>query len=246
MIYDGFLFFNELDVLKIRLVELAPVIDKFILVESDTTFQGASKPYYFDEHKQEFAEFLDKIIHIKLQDPGGFGSAWDREIWSRNCIEQGLDCADVEDILILSDVDEIPKRSTIAKLNPQPMQAIEMNVYVFRLNLFDALGHSCKAIRVGSITDLETMRRLPPANIIEKAGWHFSSLGTAEHISEKFKAFSHTEINLPEYVHPDNIQRRIDNHIDPIDRGTLTKVEIDDSWPEEIKQNKQYWEKYIC
>ena len=67
-IYDSFLFFNELDILEIRLNTLYDVVDHFILVESSVTHQGVSKPFIFDENKERFAKFLDKIIHIKVTD----------------------------------------------------------------------------------------------------------------------------------------------------------------------------------
>lgn len=65
-IYDGFLFFNELDLLEIRLNILNNVIDHFIIVESSITHQGNPKPFIFEENKDKFAEFLPKIIYIKV------------------------------------------------------------------------------------------------------------------------------------------------------------------------------------
>ena len=50
MLYDCFTFFNELDILEIRLNEMAPVVDRFVLVEARKTFQGADKPLYFEEN----------------------------------------------------------------------------------------------------------------------------------------------------------------------------------------------------
>ena len=53
MVYDCFTFFNELDMLEIRLNTLAEVVDKFVLVEMAYTFQRKPKPLYFDENKAE-------------------------------------------------------------------------------------------------------------------------------------------------------------------------------------------------
>ena len=63
MIYDCFCFFNELDLLKIRLEELKNVVDKFVLVESTRTFAGRTKPLYFQEYRHEFDEYADKMIY---------------------------------------------------------------------------------------------------------------------------------------------------------------------------------------
>lgn len=75
-IYDGFLFFNELDLLEIRLNTLDHIVDKFILVESSVTHSGLPKPFYFEENKERFSKFLDKIIHIKVTNtPNDFVNA---------------------------------------------------------------------------------------------------------------------------------------------------------------------------
>ena len=65
-IYDGFIFFNELDLLEIRLNILNDVVDYFILVEASVTHQGTPKPFIFEENKDKFTKFLDKIIYIKV------------------------------------------------------------------------------------------------------------------------------------------------------------------------------------
>src|SRR3989344_1716902 len=82
-IYDCFTFFNELDLLDLKLHELADHVDKFVIVESTVTFQGNPKPLYFQENKQRFAPFLDKIIHVVVSDTPTEGSAWDREHYQR-------------------------------------------------------------------------------------------------------------------------------------------------------------------
>jgi len=61
-IYDTFLFFNELDLLEIRLTMLYPHVDYFVISECDYTFSGKQKPFYFDENKEKFSKFMDKII----------------------------------------------------------------------------------------------------------------------------------------------------------------------------------------
>jgi beta-1,4-mannosyl-glycoprotein beta-1,4-N-acetylglucosaminyltransferase len=72
-IFDGFCFFNELDILEIRLNTLDPYVDYFIIVESSLTHTGNPKPYYFEENKGRFESFLPKIIHLKIEDtPNNF------------------------------------------------------------------------------------------------------------------------------------------------------------------------------
>ena len=68
MVYDCFQFFNELDILKIRLHVLNPVVDRFVISEATETFSGLKKPLYYEENKELFAEFADKIIHVVVED----------------------------------------------------------------------------------------------------------------------------------------------------------------------------------
>jgi len=120
MIFDCFTFFNELDILEIRLNEMAPVVDRFVLVEARKTFQGADKPLYFDQNKARFAPFLDRIEHVIVDFPEDLGlyrkassQAWAREYYQRNQIAQGLKTATPDDLVIVSDVDEIIRASTL-------------------------------------------------------------------------------------------------------------------------------------
>ena len=62
MVYDCFQFFNELDILKLRLHVMDPVVDRFVISEATETFSGKAKPLYYEENKEMFAEFADKIM----------------------------------------------------------------------------------------------------------------------------------------------------------------------------------------
>ena len=78
-VYDGFTFYNELDMLRVRLVEHSPFVDSFILVEGDRTFSGQSKPSYFDPMDDRFKEFRHKIIHVKAALNAAPCDAWINE-----------------------------------------------------------------------------------------------------------------------------------------------------------------------
>lgn len=117
-VFDCFPFFNELDLLEIRLNELDSVVDKFVLVEAAYTHQNGPKPYYFEENKARFARFLHKIIHVKVEDvPESYYSAQDKswilENHQRNCIARGLAEANDNDKIMISDLDEIPKSEKV-------------------------------------------------------------------------------------------------------------------------------------
>lgn len=115
MVYDCFQFFNELDILKLRLHVMSPVVDKFVISEATETFSGKPKPLYYEENKDMFAEFADKIIHVVVEDtPAGY--THDRDTFQKNAVGRGLvDCKD-DDIIIFSDLDEIPNPEKIKEI----------------------------------------------------------------------------------------------------------------------------------
>jgi hypothetical protein len=76
-IFDCFTFLNEFDLLEIRLHELAPVVDRFVIAESPVTFTGRPKPLHFLDNRARFAAFADKIIHIVVDDQPVTDSAWE-------------------------------------------------------------------------------------------------------------------------------------------------------------------------
>ncbi len=132
MVYDCFQFFNELDILKIRLNVLSPVVDKFVISEATETFSGLPKPLYYEENKELFAEFQDKIIHVVVEDTPK-GDTHYRDTFQKNAVTRGLKGCTDEDIIIFSDLDEIP--------NPDKIREILQNfqkdkIYHFAQRLF--------------------------------------------------------------------------------------------------------------
>lgn len=132
MVYDCFQFFNELDILKIRLNVLAPIVDKFVISEATETFSGLKKTLYYEENKELFAEFQDKIIHVVVDDTPQ-GDTHYRDTFQKNAVTRGLAGCKDEDIIIFSDLDEIP--------NPDKIREILQNfqedkIYHFAQRLF--------------------------------------------------------------------------------------------------------------
>ena len=137
-------FFNdEFDLLEIRLHELYPVVDAFILVEADFTFQNKPKPLrfkaYIASHPARFQRFSDKIVHVTLRKPADIarhvlatGDPWALEVFCRDAVakigiesardflrnrtskyESGIPLTSPDDLLMITDVDEIPRREIV-------------------------------------------------------------------------------------------------------------------------------------
>lgn len=106
-VYDCFLFFNEYDILDIRFHELYDHVDKFVIVESCEGFAGHPKPFRFEKAKERYAQFLDKVIYVKLHERQQTDNPWVREHWQRDQIMRGLVGCDPDDVIFISDCDEI-------------------------------------------------------------------------------------------------------------------------------------------
>ena len=87
MVYDCFQFFNELDILKLRMHVLNDVVDKFVISEATVTFSGEKKPLYFQENREMFREFEDKIIHKVVDDTPMDTSAFMRDSHQKCAVE---------------------------------------------------------------------------------------------------------------------------------------------------------------
>ena len=132
-IFDCFTFFNEKELLELRLKLLSPYVDYFVLVESNITFRGESKPFYFNIDRKEFLPYKDKIIHLKYETKSQKTNPTDYslEIQQRNYIFEGLKMigkCEKNDLIIISDLDEIP--------NPIILKQIKENTLLAKNNLF--------------------------------------------------------------------------------------------------------------
>ena len=271
MVYDCFIFFNELDLLEIRLNELNEVVDKFVLIEANKTFQNNHKPYYFEENKERFSPFLDKIIHIKLDKYPLFipiinpFTPWKLEFFQRNSIVKGLVNCKPEDIVLISDVDEIPKASVLKEMLAKGIDQIyglKMDMYMYFLNnqliydggssmtieqSKDGIWH-CTAVlpykllkqkpnRLRKII-MRTRRRGEVFKIIPNAGWHFTYLGGVKNIIKKLEAFSHTEFNNDTFKSQEKIEEYITTGKDLFGRDMQFKMlENLETLPKFVQEN---------
>jgi beta-1,4-mannosyl-glycoprotein beta-1,4-N-acetylglucosaminyltransferase len=137
-VFDCFTFFNELDLLEIRLHEHSQIVSHFVLAEATHTHTGHPKPLYFQENRSRFAPFLDRITHIVVNNLplGGVSEADNcrREYAQRNALSRGLDGARSDDYLIVSDVDEIIRADAIEDVIKRP--GVFPAVHLFELRWF--------------------------------------------------------------------------------------------------------------
>ncbi len=180
MIYDCFPFFNELDVLEIRLNTLSNVVDKFVLVEAAFTHTGKAKEFIFEANKRRFSAFLDKIIHIKISDkpeppPGGteHEQRWFLENFQRNQIKHGIISAKPSDTIMISDCDEIPDPTIVSRLPfLRGISHFTPKAYNFYLNLRNCtspfFGNGTTALSYADFNNPETYRVFPYQPFVPK------------------------------------------------------------------------------
>ncbi len=223
MIYDCFSFFNELDLLEIRLNTLDKVVDRFVLSESNYTHTGTPKPLYFKENESRFKKFSDRIIHVispNPADPTRAGSdvaySWLCENAQRNATIRAIEPQlKDDDILIVSDLDEIPDPAAIGNaIKMKKPVRLRQKFYYYFLNyrccttpFWDS---GSVVISYGDFRNPETYRRLATgewlnqqANTLPTAtkvrflrgiksvrngGWHFSYIGGIEKVMKKINS----------------------------------------------------------
>lgn len=272
MVYDCFSFFNELDLLEIRLNVLKDVVDRFVLVEATQTHTGQPKQLYYSENSSRFAAFKDKIVHVVVDDfslAEKFATererAWARENIQRNAIAKGLTEAKSDDVVIISDLDEIPDPASVIKASGTAgITRIGMRLYYYFLNYRNysipewRLGtqvlhfsdfidpKNYKDFKFGQFV-LKGVNRIPSASMIRftssdrtirDGGWHFSYLGGIASIKSKLASFAHTEFDA-KAKSDEWIRDRINKGEDIFLRGDrLFAEEIDESYPRYIVANR--------
>ncbi|MCB9169454.1 MAG: hypothetical protein H6594_03775 [Flavobacteriales bacterium] len=137
MIHDCFTFFNELDLLEIRLNELDDVVDRFVLVEATRTHQGKPKPLHYAENKHRFSAFHHKIEHVVVDryPANADNDAWVFEKHQRNSIAEGLRKTGPTDVVMISDVDEIPRPEKVREaMNRRGVRIFRQRMFYYYLN----------------------------------------------------------------------------------------------------------------
>jgi hypothetical protein len=191
-VWDAFTFFNELEVLRLRLHTLRGVVHRFVLAEATKTHSNLFKPLHFDAVKSDprFLPFLPQIEHVVVDDLPDSKDSWKLEHFQRNALVRGLAGADDDDIVLVSDCDEIPSPHAVDLIrwcdgwdDTGPVQ-FYTRFYNFKFTFaFEALWYHPQAATMrwlsgpkgqGSTERLRFARTRPSHLRLEDAGWHLS------------------------------------------------------------------------
>ena len=262
-IIDCIMYFDEDLNLELRLNILDKYVDKFVIVEATTTHSGKRKKLNFDI--KNFYAFKNKIDYLIVDDiPKNikdYKKNWSpnfyRENYNRNAIIRALTECSGDDLIIISDADEIPNLEMLEKAKIKRYALFSQKSFIYKLNLLSEnnwLGSAiCYKKYLKSpqwLRDKRFLRRgflrriFFKTQIIENGGWHFSFLKTPENIVHKMKAYAHSEYN-----HLDNIkdiENKINKNINFLNPSkSLQKIFIDDGYPDFIRKNQKRYSDWI-
>ena len=258
-VIDSFLFFNEFDIVRLRLNYLKDVVDYFVISECNYTHSGNPKPYYLDEIIDEFSDDIKKkIIRLKYEpditgydfsnrDECNFESGfWKLERGQREYITTALNQFSPDDLFLLSDADEIPRKEFISEvtsncqnLGNEFLFAIKSDMFFYNFTTF------CNDVWAGTvISNIQTALKFGcdyfrnkrvELQLVEHGGWHFSYFGDGEGIRTKLQSFSHQEFNKEKYTSDVNILDAIKNKKDIYHRsGNFSDYNFN-NFPEDLR-----------
>mgnify|MGYP001987960271 FL=1 len=248
-IFDCFMFFDEEQILDLRLNVLNETVDFFVIVESIYNHRGEKRELIFDKNK--FSKFKNKIIYIihdeipkqvetvnqndseSEKNRKYIMNAVYRENSQRNYISQGIKEAEKNDIILISDVDEIPKLENInirEITNKIIMFKQYMFHYKYNLVLPNFKWTGTKAVRKKNLISPQWLRNTKDRNypiyridtffskkkynnikIIEDGGWHFSNIKTPKMLNHKFRSYLHHIEFDKAKINENDIQKLINN-----------------------------------
>ena len=268
-IIDCFNYFDEDMMLEIRLSTLFDYVDEFVICEATLDHAGNEKRLNFDMKK--FKKYEKKINYIVVNDlpkvVKSFKKNWHpahaRDQFQRNALVRGLSDCDLDDVIMISDLDEIPNPEKISDFKKEDKYAcfVQGN-FLFKLNLLNTSEPKWFGTRVCRKKDLKSpqwLREIKSRKIpfykfykpkfdkfILNGGWHFSSVKTAEGIYKKLHSFSEQQFNNKKFKDMDIIKNKIKQKKDLFDRGYDFKVlKVDQTFPKFIYENQDKFKDFI-
>ena len=246
-VYDCFMFFDENLVLELRLNLLDKYVDYFVIVESKYNHKGEAKKLNFDIKK--FKKFEQKIIYIIYdQQPSDLYkfekedtkrdidgkyifNAYKRENAQRNLISQGLKNSSPDDLIIISDVDEIPNLEKI-NFNKIKNEILifrqDMFYYKFNLKLSNFKWTGSKACKMKKLISPQWLRNIKDKKFafyrfdtffsstkyrnlkfIEDGGWHYTNMKNAKEIEHKLRSYLHHQEFEANHINLEQIEKII-------------------------------------
>lgn len=235
MLFDCFLYFDEKELLELRINLLKDIVDGFIITDANRTFKGDPKPFTCVDTIRELGLPEEKIqvLHVELPTKEEIANPWAREYAQRDALAVGMRMTPPDSVFFFSDVDEIPKPEALlecskyAARTPDRCFRLSMPMFYGRADLRvvdpeqdtskPPTNWVCGTFVLHEHLDqtLSQIRRNPNDVVYGNcdAGWHFSWMGDADRMKRKVTSFSHCYDDIPNAVAPAYSQEMLD-HLD--------------------------------
>jgi Glycosyltransferase family 17 len=262
--YDCFTFFNELDVLEMRLQEGWNTVDTFVIAEANMSHSGKPKEYILLDNWERFKPYADKIRRVQVDDFPDTPDSWVREKFQRWALGRGLEDRAPEDIIIISDLDEIPRAEMIDMIkedeNNYDRYILCIPMFQYKVNymkIYDiAKQPNIMVVRGRAFTNAQQEREFTfpwvqkPNDLVfvDHGGWHFTYFGDDKNAITKIQNFAHTETDTKEMIERHDIEFFVKNkcgHHGPTHPERFEYVKVDDYFPECITSNLDKWKDRI-
>jgi len=263
------MYFDEDLVLEIRLNTLNEIVDKFVIAEATKDHAGREKKLNFKI--ENFAKFKDKIEYLVIDNlpvnvksnKKGWHENHIRDQFQRNSLVRGYEKCNADDLIMISDIDEIPDPKKINEFDIKNKYAcfLQKNFQskINLLNITDNLWPGTKICQKKNLKSPQWLRNIKTQKrpfwkffkdkqpqLIKYGGWHFSFLKDPESIKKKITSYSHQEFNKEKFTDSQNIEKRIINGKDLFDRNIKYKaINIDENFPDYILNNKNKFKNWI-
>lgn len=249
MTIEAFLFFNELDLLELKL-EYTTTVDRFLLLEFPTSSMRIPRKMHFEENKARFEKYGDRIIH---------------RVICENCPQMGLHLYHArreflvseakslfspDDVIIFTDPDVVLRPESVTKIQPQYNNQLLTSWRSYYLNGFwgEAIYPFTGATRLGNIESMDTYYHRPPDVDIKDCGWHFSKLSGVQGVIDNITGYPHADLDRDDMKNPDIVAGKIRDGITwdgRTDSRITYKPFIPEDYPEYVSQHPEIYEKHI-
>jgi beta-1,4-mannosyl-glycoprotein beta-1,4-N-acetylglucosaminyltransferase len=263
------MYWDEDLLLNLRLNILDKYVNYFVIVEGNRTWQDNPKKFKLKLNKLK--KFKKKIIYIRVTDFPKSKNPWIRENFQRNSIMRGLIKANKNDLIMISDLDEIPNPSAIKYFDSKMRYAVfKQNHYHYKFNLQSEAQPSWHGTRVCTKKYLKSPQWLRELkfkirpfwridkfrlnNIIDRGGWHFCNLKSPKQLVYKYKNLCETDDKSvfmkkisQKYLSESSIKKKIKKGLDLIGRNEIYKFKkIDKTFPKYLLKNKKLYNTWIA
>lgn len=252
-IWECFKFFNEYEVLDIRLHEMAALSDVVLIVEAHTTYTGRRKPLNYLHHQERIPEELRRKIRYRAVELTG-DTPWERDWEQWELLWETLEQQrpDPDDVIIMGDCDEVPRAAAIAEAvrgGVDRLLCLDMAICYFWLNcVADQRLRKAKLFPYRDLaswhSDVEAHRLLQSGPVVKDAGWNFGY--TQEDLVEKLAAFAHAEYDRKPFNTPEWLASCRENGLDPFQRPIQYEFNHDPAFlPEYVRENREKFRRLV-